>query len=102
MSLLVDIQAAVRDRELDITLHAQRQMISRHIKISEVRKALSSSDAEVIEDYPEDPRGSSCLVYGKTPGRLLHVHISHPPEIVVITAYVPDPAKWEFDLKTRK
>ena len=102
MSLLQDIQVTVRDRELDITLHAQQQMTSRRIKISEVREGLLSSTAEVIEDYPEDPRGSSCLVYGKTTNRILHIHISYPPEIVVITAYEPDSIKWEPDYKTRR
>ena len=102
MSLLREIQVAVRERELSITLHAQQQTTTRRIKISEVREALLSASAELIEDYPEDPRGSSCLVYGKTANRILHVHISYPPEIVVITAYEPDPAKWEADYKTRR
>ena len=65
MNLLRNIQATVLDHELNITLHAQQQMISRRISIGEVRKALISSTTEVIEDYPGDPRGSSCLVYGK-------------------------------------
>lgn len=29
----------------------------------------------------------------------LNIHLSQPPGIVVITAYEPDPAKWEADLK---
>lgn len=102
MSLLQDIQAAIRDREFSVTLHAQQQMTTRRIKISEVREALNSWMAEVIEDYPDDSRGSSCLVYGKTSNRVLHIHISYPPEIVVITAYEPDPGKWESDKKSRR
>jgi len=102
MALLQRIQKAIRYAEIGLTLHAQQQMTTRRIKVSEVREALLSSSAEVIEDYPGDPRGSSCLVCGQAAGRVLHVHISHPPEIVVITAYQPDPARWEPNLKKRK
>lgn len=102
MTLLRAIQIAIQGAELALTLHAQQQMTARRIKVSEVRGALVSPEAEVIEDYPDDPRGSSCLVYGTVANRVLHIHISYPPEIVVITAYEPDPTKWETDLKTRK
>jgi len=101
MKLLREIQTVVREQELLITLHAQQQTTARRIKISEIREALRSPAAEVIEDYPEDVRGPSCLVYGKAANRILHIHISYPPEIVVITAYEPDPAKWEVGYKTR-
>jgi len=38
----------------------------------EVKEALLNG--EIIEDYPEDKRGHSCLVYGKTRiGRDIHV-----------------------------
>lgn len=102
MSLLTEIQAAVKDTELALTLHALTRMTARRIAVSEVRNVLLSAEAEVIEDYPGDPRGPSCLVYGKTSKRILHVHVSHPPEIVVITAYQPDSVRWETDLKRRK
>ncbi len=102
MALLQRIQEAIRYAEFGLTLHAQQQMTTRRIRVSEVREALLSSNAETIEDYPGDPRGPSCLVYGEASGRVLHVHISYPPEIVVITAYRPDPTRWEADLKTRK
>lgn len=102
MSILREIQNAIRERELSISLHAQQQTITRRIKIGEIREALLSPSAELIEDYPDDPRGSSCLVYGKAVNRILHVHLSYPPEIVIITAYEPDPTKWETDRKARK
>ena len=35
-------------------------------------------------------------VYGKTEsGRELHVLVSLPPVVVVVTAYDPDPKEWE-------
>jgi hypothetical protein len=100
--LLQQIQESLRQEEFSLTLHAQQQITARRIKVAEIRTALLSDNAEVIEDYPEDPRGSSCLVYGKIGEKVLHIHISHPPEIVVITAYEPDPDRWTLDLKQRK
>ena len=102
MRLLQQIQSAIQNSELSLTLHAQIQITARRIAIREIRQALFSVEAEVIEDYPEDQRGPSCLVYGKAGDRVLHIHLSQPPGIVVITAYEPDPARWEADLKTRK
>lgn len=101
-ALLKRIQSAIRDAEFGITLHAQQQITSRRIRVADIRLALMSEFAEVIEDYPEDPRGPSCLVYGEVPKEVLHIHISYPPEIVVITAYHPDPSRWTPDLKKRK
>lgn len=100
--LLHEIQEAIRYTEFSLTLHAQQQMTARHLRVSDIRKILLAADAEIIEDYPGDPRGPSCLIYGKASGRVLHVHTSYPPEIVIITAYEPDPTKWEADCRTRK
>jgi hypothetical protein len=50
---------------------------------------------EIIEEYPDDKYFPSCLIYGKTwKGRDLHVQISLPPLVVVITTYEPDPEEW--------
>jgi len=96
------IHTAIRYSEFSLTLHAQQLMTTRHIPVSDIRETILSAEAEIIEDYPRDPRGPSCLIYGKASARALHVHISYPPEIVIITAYEPDPTKWEADYKTRK
>ena len=52
---------------------------------------------EIIEYYPDDKYGPSCLILGHTRlGRPLHVQCSHPSKalIKVITLYEPDPSKW--------
>ena len=57
---------------------------------------------EIIEEYPEDKYSPSCLVHGKTEkGRDLHVQVSLPPVVVVITTYDPDPKEW-IDFKIRR
>ena len=58
---------------------------------------------EVIEDYPDDKYGPSCLIYGvNREGRILHVQCSIDP-VWVITAYDPtlNPDEWEADFKRR-
>jgi hypothetical protein len=58
----------------------------------------------VIEDYPDDKYGPTCLVLGFTQaGRPLHVQCSHPdrPLIRIVTAYEPDPELWT-DLRARR
>ncbi len=67
----------------------------------DVRKVLA--EGEIVEDYPEDSRGHSCLMLGKgTDGRLIHV-VGTPREeyLAVITAYLPDQAQWSQDRRTR-
>ena len=84
--------------------HALRQMSrpERMILSAEVRRVAESG--ELIEDYPEDVRGHSCLLLGRVDdNRFIHVVCSPKHEyLAVITAYVPSPDEWESDLKTRK
>lgn len=63
-----------------------------------------SDTCEVIEDYPGDKYGPSCLILGFTKaGRALHLQCSHPsrPLIKIITLYEPDPDLWT-DFRVRK
>ncbi len=58
---------------------------------------------EVIEDYPEDIRGHSCLLYGYgVDQRDIHV-VCAPKEdfLAIITTYLPTDEKWEQGLRTR-
>ena len=83
--------------------HAVRQMArpERMITPAEVREVIENG--EVIEDYPSDARGHSCLMLGPDQnGRQLHVVCSPKDEyLTIITAYVPDPSKWSQDLRKR-
>jgi hypothetical protein len=88
--------------EFELTQHAVDQVVLRRIPIQELREAVETS--EVIEDYPADKYGPSCLLLGFTAAnRPLHVQVSHPtrPIIKVITVYQPDPQRW-VELRTRR
>ncbi len=83
--------------------HAVRQMSrpERMIRVAEVRAVLENG--EVIEDYPEDARGHSCLMLGqREEGRPIHVVCAPKDDyLAVITAYVPDSAEWSADFRKR-
>jgi hypothetical protein len=95
------IKEQVEAENFRFTIHGFERCVERHISPNEVRYAMLSG--EVIEDYPEDKYGPSCLIYCLTKaGRILHVHCSIEP-VWVITAYDPtlNPDEWEADFKRR-
>lgn len=84
--------------------HAVRQMSrpDRMIAPAEVQEVVLRG--EIIEDYPSDPRGPSCLMLGAGGGaRPIHV-VSSPKAdyLSIITAYLPDPTQWSPDFRTRR
>jgi hypothetical protein len=90
--LLELIRQAPRKRILFLP-HAVRQMAKpdRLISVDEVRYVFETG--EIIEDYPEDERGHSCLLLGKgEDGRPIHV-VCTPKEnyLAIITTYLPSP-----------
>lgn len=86
------------------TLHAIDEMNVEDELISkdEVREVIF--EGEIIEDYPEDKRGHSCLMmrYSEK-DRYVHVVCAPKEEyLAIITAYVPSPDKWEDNFKVRR
>jgi len=77
-------------------------LAERMILRKEVCEVIESD--EVVEDYPNDPRGHSCLLIGRTrDGRIIHV-VCVPKEdyLAVVTVYSPSLLEWEPDFKTRR
>ena len=100
--ILERIRAAAAKRILFLP-HAIKAMArpTPIIARSEVEAVLVRGEA--IEDYPEDPRGHSCLMLGTSEGRAVHVVCSPKADyLAVITAYVPEPAHWSPDFRERK
>jgi len=102
MAMIDEIQRKIEADQFEFSKHATDQSIVRRISVQEVREL--SGSAEVIEEYPEDKYGPSCLIFGRTTaGWPLHIHCSYPsrPLIKIITLYEPDPARW-IDFKRRR
>jgi len=70
--------------------------------VDEVRYVIENG--EIIEDYPKDERGHSCLLLGKgEDGRPIHV-VCTPKEdyLAIITTYLPSPEQWTGNFRKRK
>jgi len=102
MSLIDGIREKVAQGAFEFSQHAVDQMLQRHLTVQEVREAINV--AEMIEDYPRDKYGPSCLVLGITQAqRPIHVQCSYPsrPLVKIITVYQPDTEAW-IDFKQRR
>jgi len=101
--MLEEIRIKIQRRRFEFSKHAVDQSIIREISVPEIEQAMSKR-SEVIEDYPDDKYGPSCLILGFTDsGRPLHIQCSYPsrPLIKIITLYQPDPELW-IDYRIRK
>ena len=101
--MLEEIRSKILRRQYEFSKHAVDQSIIREISVEEVEEAISGR-CEIIEDYPDDKYGPSCLILGFTKtGRPLHLQCSYSsrPLIKIITLYEPDSDLW-VDLRVRK
>jgi Domain of unknown function (DUF4258) len=97
------IRCKIVSDEFELSKHAVDQSILRSIRVQEIRDAIANG--RIIEDYPNDKYGPSCLIFGVTEaGRIIHVQCSYPTRslIKVVTIYEPDPDRWNDDFTTRR
>lgn len=94
----------IAKKRIFYTGHAIEEMNLEKEVISpeEVREVLFGGD--IIEDYPDDKRGHSCLMFAYTSrGRPLHVVCSPKEEYLgIITVYSPDLDKWQPNFRVRR
>jgi hypothetical protein len=95
-----DIREKVERDEYEISFHAEKERYAEDISIEELQSAILSG--EILEDYPNDPRGPSCLILGYSQDRPIHVVCGGTPInwVRIITIYRPDLPKW-IDERTR-
>jgi len=102
MELIDEIRVKFAREEFEFSKHATDQSLLREISVHEIREAVSTG--EIIEDYPDDKYGPSCLILGfSLTKRPLHVQCSYPsrPIVKVITVYEPEAAEW-IDYRVRR
>lgn len=98
--ILEQIQRAFHEGRYIYTHHTVIRTTSRIISRREIEQAIACG--EIIEDYPNDKYGPTCLIYGRTMvGRPLHIQVSLPPNVKIVTAYEPDPEEW-IDFRIRR
>ena len=101
-NIIQQVRKSARKRLLFLP-HTIRQMSrpDRMITTTEIETVIMTG--EVIESYPEDVRGYSCLILGLGQNsRPIHVVCSPKNEyLAIITAYLPNPAQWSSDFRRR-
>lgn len=90
-----------------ITKHGYEELDNDSITIENLENAIGHDNPKIIEDYPNDPRGASCLIIGDVDSEIkIHVCIGISSQIPeVITAYIPSPERFhapEFELRRRR
>lgn len=103
MELNLDILCELcNNRAIKWTAHVLTRLQERNINPSDIKHCLGTG--RIIEQYPDDYPYPSCLVLGSTKaGAALHVVIGVGEGFLwLITAYYPDPDKWNDDFSIRK
>jgi hypothetical protein len=82
--------------------HALKRMFERDIDIEDIKHVIETG--KFIVDYPEDQPYPSCLLLGWKENKPLHIVYakSELDEIIIITAYYPDPLIWNADFTRKK
>lgn len=102
MAMIEELRIKFSRDDFEFSKHAVDQTVLREISVKEIRNVMSIG--EIIEDYPDDKYGPSCLVFGMTDkNRPVHIQCSYPSRTIikVITVYEPDPERW-IDFKIRR
>ena len=90
------------NRRIKFTAHILARLQERGIYPSDIRNCINTG--RIIEQYPDDYPFPSCLVLGCTVDKKsLHVVVGvGEGNLWLVTAYYPDPAKWENGFSKRK
>ena len=87
------IQERVRAGRYVISKHAELERSEENIDVIEIEKGVASG--LLLEDYPADPRGHSCLIAGFSGGRWIHLVCGQKNDwAIIITVYVPLAPYW--------
>jgi hypothetical protein len=103
---LQEIQLLITQQHYEVSFHAQQERLEENLDIEQIEEAVVHS-GEILEQYPDDPRGESCLVLGFSGDVAIHVVVGWATRkrddervLRLITVYKPTLPKW-LDPRTR-
>ena len=102
---LENIQALAEASDIRISEHGYDELSNDNLTAREIVEGVKS--AVLIEDYPNYPKGASVLVLQKdSSGNPVHavwgIPKGHNRPAVLVTAYYPDPQRWNDTFMERK
>jgi len=102
---LDDVRKLVAGGEVRVSLHGYEELAADNILVRDIIDGLAT--AVVVEDYPDYPKGPCVLVLEQDrASQPIHVVWGIPAgqqsPAVVVTAYRPDPMKWDETWKRRR
>ena len=105
MTLLATLKHLVASGDVRISEHGYEELANDGLTAREIVSGIDK--AILVEDYPDYPKGASVLVLQTdTNGQPVHVvwgiPKGHARPAVLVTAYRPDPARWNSEFKRRK
>ncbi len=101
-----DIRQRVREGGYEFSIHAQQERLEEDLDVVDIEEAIDQG--EILEHYPNDPRGESCLILGYARQWPIHTVVGwarrggkERKALRIITVYIPRPPKWT-DPRTRR
>lgn len=103
---LEEIRNLIQQGQYEYSLHAQLERLEENLDTVEIEGVILGQ-SEMLEEYPRDPRGESCLVLGFVGTEPVHIVLGWAKRkpgdeqtLRVITVYRPSTPKWT-DPRTR-
>ena len=72
-----EIKEKIRLNKYELSFHGEKERYAEDITLSDLETAISNG--EILEDYPNYPRGPSCLVLGYSQNRPIHIVCGYTP-----------------------
>ena len=99
------IVALVQSGDIRISEHGYDELVADGLSVRDV--VVGMEKGVVVEDYPDFPKGPSVLILQKDrDGRPIHVvwgiPKGHRSPAVIVTAYRPDPDRWDASMMRRR
>ncbi len=94
---MAEIKLKIQTNKYEISLHGEKERYAEDITIEDLERAILNG--EILENYPNDQRGKSCLILGYSDNKPIHIVCGYSTNqwIRILTVYLPKKPKWTND-----